>query len=128
MLIKILSINYYLNNIIVYNYTTKQNEVMEISLAERVLTPVFRLSEVAAALGKKPETIRRYERGGKLERARQITLGQRGSMRVYTREEVETLADFFDERVVGRPSKRATMHGPVNRDRVQEMYNKLSKE
>lgn len=128
VLVKILLFNNYLNTIVIRNYQSKQNEVIEVSLAERIFTPVFRLSEVAAALGKKPETIRRYERSGELSRARQIPLGQRGSMRIYTREEVDALAEFFDERVVGRPSKRATMHGPVNKDRIQEMYNKIHQE
>jgi hypothetical protein len=127
-LIKILSINYYFNHIIVYNFTSSENENIEIPLAERILVPVFKVNEVALALGRKTETIRRYERDGILPKARQVRTGQRGWVRVYTREEVEALADFFEERSVGRPSKRPTERSSVNRKQISVMFNKMIEE
>lgn len=127
-LVKILAINNYNNNIIIYNFSSKQNEVMEASLAEKILIPVFKLSEVAAALGKKTDTIRRYERDGKIPKARQVQLGQRGSMRVYTRDEVEDLADFFGERIVGRPAKNGVTKTSISQQKINQMYDKIIKE
>lgn len=110
------------NRVIIYNYHSRQNEVIDYSFATQILSPVFKISEVARMLGKKSDTLRRYERLGKISPARQYRLGKRNSMRVYTESDIEQLAEFFDEQVVGRPSSYAKVSVPVSRREMFRIY------
>jgi hypothetical protein len=121
-LARVMTIDESSNRVIVYNYHSRQNEIIEHSLAPHILEPVFKISEVAKMLGKKPDTLRRYERLGKISPARQYRLGKRNSMRIYTERDIEALAEFFGEQVVGRPSSCAKVSLPVSRQEMFRMY------
>lgn len=110
------------NRVVIYNYHSRQNEIVEYSLAPHIFDPVFKISEVARMLGKKPDTLRRYERLGKITPAAQVKLGKRNSMRIYTQDDIEDLAEFFSEQVVGRPSVHAKVSVPVSRQEIYRLY------
>jgi hypothetical protein len=121
-LVRVMVVDEVNNNVIVHNYHSRQNEVIEYVVAPRILEPVFKVSEVAKMLGRKPDTLRRYEREGKISRARQYSIGGKNAMRIYTQSDIEALASFFGEQVIGRPAKHARVKTPISRQEINRHY------
>lgn len=105
--VRVVKVNTTLNNVIVYNYHSHTNQIVDLDSADKLLTQVFKLAEVARAVGKKPTTIRKYEANGLIPKARKIATNPEGKAqtRIYSLEDVEQLKLFFEKRrPVGRPS------------------------
>jgi hypothetical protein len=127
-LARVVLVDHSKNIVTVYNYHSRRNEIVEFNLAPRLLDPVFKIGEAARMLGRSPETLRRYEGLGKIKEARKVKIGPRNSMRIYSHDDIEELADFFSEQVVGRPSKDARMGRSVNRREISNYYKTRFKE
>lgn len=107
-LIKVLSINQKQNRVIFYNYSSYENDYMELELAEKIFQPGWRIGEVARMFDRKPDTIRRYERAGLLQRPQKFSLDpdSKVQIRVYTTSDIVRLVEFFEKRnPPGRPAK-----------------------
>jgi hypothetical protein len=121
-LVRVMVVDKINNKVIVYNYHSRQNEIIEYGLAPRILEPVFKVNEAAKMLGRQPDTLRRYERLGKIKRARKYSIGEKNSMRIYTQDDIEALAEFFGEQVIGRPTKDARVKTPISRQEINRYY------
>lgn len=111
------------NVVIVHNYGSQQNEVIEYNMAPKLLTPVLRIGEVAKLFGKKPDTLRRYEREGLIDEPIRYRMNDstKEPTRLYGPSDIRKLVRFFERRnPVGRPS-------PTNRPGINKelIENKL---
>ncbi len=91
--------------VFIYRYDTSMNDSLDIEMAPRLLTPAFKIGEVAKMLQKSPDTLRKYERDGLISSPKRWKVGDR-DIRIYTMRDINRLVDFFENRPpVGRPSK-----------------------
>jgi len=98
-LVRILRINEDKGKVIVYDYNIRSNEVFELETAPNFFTPIFRIGEVAKMLGKKPDTLRKYERDGLIRQADRYNLGKGSKpVRLYTKNDIWNLVEFFMRR------------------------------
>lgn len=110
------------NLVIVYNYGSRHNETLEYEIASKILQPVFKIGEVASIVGRKPTTLRKYELQGKLPSPKKFLIGAKNVMRVYTKQDIEAVADFFSEQCSSKRSSRGNMGGPVDRQRLEKIF------
>lgn len=122
-LVRILRINHDKSKVLVYDYNACRNDIFELETAPEFFTPIFRIGEVAKMLGKKPDTLRKYEREGLIRQAERYNLGKgRKSVRLYTKTDIWDLVEFFMRRPgPGRPAR--TNVGGVNRKRIDNFIN-----
>jgi hypothetical protein len=105
------------NKVFVYNYDSSSNETVDYDIAPKIMTPAFRIGEVARMLGKKQGTLRKYEHLDLIPKARKCKIGE-SEMRVYTAQDIDVLVEFFEtRRGVGRPGG-FNKRGTVNRNDV----------
>lgn len=105
--VRVIRIDQMRGNVIVHNYHSHHNEIVEQSIAPIIFTPLMRIGEVAKLFGKKTTTIRKYEEIGLIPKVRKVCLNSGGKIasRVYTPKDIEDLVEFFDRRrPAGRPS------------------------
>jgi hypothetical protein len=105
--VRVVRIDQMRGNVIVHNYHSHHNEVVEYVMAPSILTPVLKIGEIAKLFGKKTTTIRKYEEIGLIPKVRKVCLNSEGKIttRLYTPKDVEDLIEFFDRRKpVGRPA------------------------
>lgn len=105
-LIRIVSVVKKKNTINVYNYNHYKFDAIEYDTASFFLSPVFRIGEVSKILGRKPDTIRKYEQKGLIPVAKKISLNSDGTsqIRIYTLRDVYDLIELFSMRnTAGRP-------------------------
>jgi len=122
--VRVVRINWMRNSVIVHNYHSHSNEVVEYELAPAILSPAYRIGEVARMLGKQPATLRKYEQLGLIPKVRKISLnfGEKRFTRVYTSKDVEEIVEFFDRRKpVGRPSRTNTFG--INKNEIKRILN-----
>ena len=115
-LVKTLRVDWKKNFVIVFSYGSNSNERFDLDIAEKLFTPAFRIGEVAKLLGKKPSTLRKYEREGLLPEVSRFRLadGERHNVRFYSPADVDDLVHFFSRRR-GPGPKTDTNYGGVNR-------------
>lgn len=107
--VRVVRINVALNNVVVYNYHSHSNNTESLDSAESSFSQLFKLADVARFVGKKPETIRKYESLGLISKVRKIMTNPdgRAQTRVYSQEDIDQLRAFFEtRRPVGRPRTR----------------------
>ena len=122
--VRVVKINWMRNSVIVHNYHSHSNQVIDYSSAPSLLAPAYRIGEVARMLGKKPATLRKYEQSGLTSEIRRISLGFGADKltRVYTASNVEELIEFFDRRKpVGRPA--ATNLSGINKKEIRKILD-----
>jgi len=108
-LVRAIVVNNFRSEVIVYNYGSCSNEVLDFDLVKRCYQPVFLIGEVAEALNRKPTTLRKYEAEGKISPAKKFKIGRKNHARVYTMDDVKALRAFFSEQAARRPPGRGTM-------------------
>lgn len=94
------------SNVIVHNYHSHSNEIIDFNITPILLKRVYKIGEVAKMFGKKTSTIRKYETIGLIPAGEKISLHVGGKLqtRVYSERQVEELAEFFRRRrTAGRP-------------------------
>ena len=121
-LIRIVSTNKKLNAINIYNYNHHKNDVIEYDTACYYLTPAFRIGEVSKILGRKPDTIRKYEQKGLIPEATKISVNIENTahIRVYTLRDVYDLIELFSMR---NASGRRRGHSGVDVDEALKLVN-----
>lgn len=127
--VRVIKIDWTKNLIVVHNYSSGSNEALEYEYAPRLLKPVLKIGEVSRILGKKSATIRKYENIGLIPQAMKISLNRQGKLttRVYTADEVNELAEFFDRRrPAGRPgpANRAGVNKQAIKQKLDSMYER----
>lgn len=86
--------------IIVHNYHSHSNEVIDFKVTPILLKRLYKIGEVAKIFGKKPSTIRKYERLGLIPVAKKISFDRDAKLqsRVYSDEQLEEIELFFRRR------------------------------
>lgn len=116
-LCKIHRIDWLHGKVFIYKYP-EGNDTIDVDIAPRILTPAFKIGDVASMLQRSPETLRRYERDGLIDEPRRFDVGSK-NIRIYTLPEINNLIRFFEtRRPVGRPSANNKSFG-VNRTEVR---------
>jgi hypothetical protein len=118
-LIRIVSTNKKLNAVHVFNYSSY---IMEYDTAAYYLTPAFRIGEVSKILGRKPDTIRKYEQKGLIPAASKVALNKDNTaqIRVYTLRDVYDLIELFSMR---NASGRRRGHSGVDATESLKLVN-----
>lgn len=104
--VRVIRVDKLRENIIVHNYHSHSNEVIDLKITPIILKRVYKIGEVAKMFGKKSSTIRKYESIGLIPVSEKISLHGGGKLetRVYSEKQVEELAEFFRRRrSAGRP-------------------------
>lgn len=73
--------------------------------AEKVLLPAMKIGQVARILDCHPDTIRKWEARGVIERQRSWTIGKGRTWRFYSMSDVKNIRDAASEIHRGRPRK-----------------------
>lgn len=108
--------------VFIHNYDSLSNEAIDLDTAKRYFIPMMTIGEVAKILGKKPHTLRTYERQGLIAKAKQYRVGSGSikTIRLYSPDEVRDLLEFFaDRRGPGRPAIHNV--GVIDRERVEKL-------
>lgn len=104
--VRVIRVDKLRGNIIVHNYHSHSNEVIDLKITPIILKRVYKIGEVAKMFGKKSSTIRKYENMGLIPVSEKISFDGGGKLetRVYSEKQVEELAEFFRRRrSAGRP-------------------------
>ena len=129
-LVRVVKVNEGLEKVFVHNYDLSSNEVFELDFARKYFTPMLTIGEVCKIIGKKPHTLRTYEREGLIDKARKFKAGTGTitEMRLYAPGEVRDLIEFFSERRgPGRPA--TTNVGSIDRVKAERLLSaKYTKE
>jgi hypothetical protein len=112
------------NLVIIFNYGLNKNELLEYDTAKIVLSPVFKISEAARMLGRSPVTLRYYEAKGLVAPARQFRVGAKNVMRMYTKGDIDDIAEMITERAYRSSPNRGNMGGPASRRSIESTYSK----
>lgn len=116
-LCKIHKVDWVHGKVFIYKYNDG-NDAIDIELAPRILTPAFKIGDVATMLQKSTETLRRYEREGLIDSPKRYQVGTK-AIRIYTIQDIHKLIRFFEtRRPVGRPSTNNKSFG-VNKTEVR---------
>lgn len=132
-LVKLLKVNEALDVVVIYRYDTFLNDSLSIAEAKRLLTPVFKISEVCRMIGKKPDTLRKYERDGLIESPQKFSMCYDGSrkLRFYSWDDIQELVRFFNGRNrMGRPGDKVTKQKMNEREilkLVEARYEQVKK-
>jgi len=115
---KLIKVDWVHGKVFIYRYDIKSNETLDVEIAPRILTPAWKIGEVAAMLQRSPDTMRKYERAGLIDSPNRHKIGNQ-NLRIYTLKDINKLITFFENRApVGRPSKTNESFG-VNKTEVR---------
>jgi len=111
---KILSKNENKNTIVLYLYDINKKEQIEFDTSKFFLIPLFKIGDVAKMVGRKQNTIRKYEKIGLISEPKRYMM-ESVPVRFYTEEDIEELAIFF-----------ATRPSPGQRERNISRLNRIN--
>lgn len=124
--VRVIRVDWMKNLVIVRNYHSHSNEVIEYENAPSLLVPLLKIGDVARIVGRKPATIRKYENNGLLPQVEKIALNHDGKTwtRIYSPEDIEVVAEFFNRRKpVGRPAD--TNVAGINKSTVKRKLDSM---
>jgi len=128
-LLKVVGFDFDGHNVIVFDHTVKANDHYPFDIAGKVFKPVFRIGEVARMLDRKADTLRKYERAGMIPKIKQYYVGStdRNKMRVYTKDDIYDLVEFFNRRPApGKPS--AKIRGKPKKQEIDKIIKSRYKD
>lgn len=108
------------NRVIFKRYDSFNNDFLDLDLAQRIWTPMFKIGEVASFVGKKSGTLRKYENQGVIPPARQfyLNINKTKKIRLYSRYDIMDIVQVMDTiRPPGRPGPNNTP-AKLNREHI----------
>lgn len=93
------------NEVVVRNLDEDQVQVLDLHASKLVAKPAFKIGEVAKILGKKADTIRKWEARGWTPPQKKWNIGGSKEVRFYSADDVESMRDVAQYIHVGRPRK-----------------------
>jgi len=107
VLVRVTNINVKENRVVLYRYSDHTKYATEYDTAPHYLIPLFKIGEVAKALNRSDETLRRYEYDGLISKPKKYNISKdhKLEIRLYSLQDIMELVHFFNNRnPVGRPS------------------------
>lgn len=107
-IVKIKKISNPRGKILLERLRDKESIVIPLQQCELLLTRLYTVGEVAKILGRRPDTLRKYERANLIPSAKKFGEECAGysNWRYYDESSVYELTEFFGQRVQGRPLKK----------------------
>lgn len=102
---KVLHASSSINEVLVFNLGKQTKEVYDMNGASLVFKPAFKIGDVSKLLGRKPDTIRKWERKGYIPVQKKWNVGSEKFIRFYSAKDVEEIRDMVSSVHIGRPRK-----------------------
>jgi len=116
-IVKIKKISKSRNKIFLENLTDREHIDVPYEQCELLLTRLYTVGEVAKIVGRRPDTLRKYERRNLIPSAKKFGEECVGytSWRYYDESAVYEMVEFFNQRVQGRPvvKTKSNMQGTL---------------
>ena len=93
------------NEVLVFNLALQKKQTMDYHGFKLVSQPAFKIGDVARMLGKKSDTIRKWEQREIIPPQKKWQVGDKKFLRFYTQTDIEGLRDVVASLHVGRPRK-----------------------
>lgn len=95
------------NNIVLLNMSTYEEIDIPFTGSEILLTRVYTIGELSKIIGRRPDTIRKYEKSGLIPKPMDINeiYPKHKNWRFYRQSDVYEMVEFFSSRTPGRPPK-----------------------